>query len=85
MNKLYYGDCLDVMTEIPDRSIDMVLCDLPYGQTANKWDCLIPFVPLWQQYMRVAKENAAFCRFKVPLKNHIKINCDPLASKIIML
>ena len=41
------GDCLELMKEIPDESIDMILCDLPYGTTACKWDSIIPFEPLW--------------------------------------
>jgi hypothetical protein len=56
---LKLGDCLERMKEIPDGSIDMVLCDLPYGTTACKWDTVIPFEPLWVQYRRVAKPNAA--------------------------
>lgn len=52
------GDCLKVLEEIPSQSIDMVLCDLPYGVTSrNKWDCIIPFEPLWKQYKRIIKEN----------------------------
>ena len=57
--KLLLGDCLEVMREIPDGSVDMVLCDLPYGTTACKWDSVIPFEPLWEQYRRVTKPNAA--------------------------
>lgn len=53
------GDCLERMKEIPDGSVDMVLCDLPYGTTACKWDSVIPFEPLWEQYRRIAKPNAA--------------------------
>lgn len=53
------GDCLERMSEIPDGSVDMILCDLPYGTTQNKWDAVIPFAPLWEQYWRVAKPNAA--------------------------
>lgn len=53
------GDCLEVMAEIPDGSVDMILCDLPYGTTACKWDTVIPFEPLWAQYRRIAKRNAA--------------------------
>jgi site-specific DNA-methyltransferase (adenine-specific) len=49
------GDCLEVMREIPDASIDMVLCDLPYGTTSNKWDAVIPFDPLWREYKRLCK------------------------------
>lgn len=47
---LYQGDCLEIMKEIKDKSIDMILCDLPYGTTKCKWDIVIPFEPLWEQY-----------------------------------
>ncbi len=57
--KLFHGDCLELMKQIPDGSVDLVLCDLPYGVTACKWDTVIPFAPLWEQYRRVAKPNAA--------------------------
>jgi site-specific DNA-methyltransferase (adenine-specific) len=57
--RFYNGDCLEVMKEIPDGVIDMILCDLPYGTTACKWDAIIPFEPLWEQYRRIAKPNAA--------------------------
>lgn len=57
--KLILGDCLERMREIPDGSVDMVMCDLPYGTTACKWDSVIPFEPLWEQYRRVCKKNAA--------------------------
>lgn len=56
---LMQGDCLERMKEIPDGSVDMILCDLPYGTTACKWDSVIPFEPLWAQYKRIAKKNAA--------------------------
>jgi site-specific DNA-methyltransferase (adenine-specific) len=56
---LYRGDCLKWMSVIPDGSVDMILCDLPYGTTACKWDTVIPFEPLWAQYRRIAKKNAA--------------------------
>jgi site-specific DNA-methyltransferase (adenine-specific) len=59
MIELMQGDCLELMKEIPDQSVDMILCDLPYGTTACKWDTVIPFEPLWAQYRRVAKRNAA--------------------------
>jgi site-specific DNA-methyltransferase (adenine-specific) len=58
-NKIIQGDCLEVMEEISDKSIDMILCDLPYGTTACKWDTIIPFEPLWEQYKRVIKDNGA--------------------------
>jgi len=59
MINLMLGDCLERMKEIPDGSVDMILCDLPYGTTACKWDSVIPFEPLWEQYNRVIKDNGA--------------------------
>lgn len=55
------GDCLEVMKDIPDGSIDMILCDLPYGVTRNKWDSVIPLDALWSEYKRIVKENGAIC------------------------
>lgn len=60
---LLNGDCLDLMKEIPDSSVDMVLCDLPYGTTRNKWDVQIPLDKLWNQYNRIVKENGAIVLF----------------------
>jgi len=60
---LMQGDCLELMKDIPDGSIDMILCDLPYGVTRNEWDVPIPFEPLWQHYERITKENAAIILF----------------------
>ena len=57
------GDCLEIMKDIPDKSIDMILCDLPYGTTACKWDTIIPFEPLWEQYNRIIKDNGAIVLF----------------------
>ncbi len=57
--ELIQGDCSEKMKDIPDKSIDMILCDLPYGTTACKWDTIIPFEPLWEQYERVIKDNGA--------------------------
>jgi site-specific DNA-methyltransferase (adenine-specific) len=53
--KLIHGECLEEMAKLPDASVDMVLCDLPYGTTACKWDTIIPFEPLWAQYKRICK------------------------------
>ena len=61
--KLIHGDCLEKMKDIPDKSVDMVLCDLPYGTTACKWDSIIPFDKLWEQYNRVIKDNGAIVLF----------------------
>ncbi len=57
--KLLHGDCLELMKDIPNGSVDMILCDLPYGTTACKWDTIIPFEPLWEQYKRVIKPHGA--------------------------
>ena len=69
---LKQGDCLEIMKEIPDKSIDMVLCDLPYGTTACKWDTVIPFKPLWEQYNRIIKCGGAICLF----------GSEPFASRL---
>jgi DNA modification methylase len=66
--QLMFGDCLERMKEIPDGSIDMILCDLPYGvlnksNPSAKWDSIIPFEPLWEQYKRITKPNAAIVLF----------------------
>jgi DNA modification methylase len=59
LNKLYLGDCLDIMQKIDDKSIDMILCDLPYGTTQNKWDSVIDLNKLWFCYNRIIKDNGA--------------------------
>lgn len=59
LNTFYNVDCLIGMQDIPDGSIDMILCDLPYGQTSNEWDSIIPLDKLWGQYNRIIKENGA--------------------------
>lgn len=59
VNRVIQGDCLEVMKDIPDKSIDMILCDLPYGTTQNKWDSVIDLVLLWEQYERIIKDNGA--------------------------
>lgn len=72
MIDLNHGDCLELMKDIPDKSIDMILCDLPYGTTACKWDNIIPFEPLWEQYKRVIKDSGAIVLF----------GNEPFASKL---
>lgn len=59
VNNVYNGDCLDVMRNIADKSVDMILCDLPYGATNNKWDNVISLDELWDQYKRIIKPNCA--------------------------
>ena len=61
--QLYHGDCLEAMKNIADKSIDMILCDLPYGTTNCSWDIVIPFEPLWEQYNRIIKDNGAIVLF----------------------
>ena len=63
MIDLRQGDCLELLKDIPDGSVDMVLCDLPYGTTACKWDSVVPFDPLWEQYKRISKESSAILLF----------------------
>jgi site-specific DNA-methyltransferase (adenine-specific) len=58
--QLFEGDCLEVMKSIPGASVDMVLCDLPYGTTQNKWDCPLPLDALWREYRRIAKTAGVF-------------------------
>lgn len=59
INQLFEGDCLKYLKQFPDKCIDMVICDLPYGTTQNKWDSVIPLSKLWKEYERVVKDNGA--------------------------
>lgn len=59
LNRVFEADCLEKMKDIPDKSVDMILCDLPYGMTQNAWDSYIPLDLLWEQYLRVIKRNGA--------------------------
>ena len=63
MVDLKQGDCLELMKSLPDKSVDMILCDLPYGTTACKWDSIIPFDKLWEQYKRIVKDKRAIVLF----------------------
>ena len=72
--QLFNGDCLEIMKNIPDKSVDMVLCDLPYGVTQNKWDNIIPFENLWKEYNRIVKERGA-----------VVLHCQqPFTSELIL-
>lgn len=71
--KLLQGDCLELMKDVPDKSVDMILCDLPYGATACKWDVIIPFYELWEQYNRITKNNSPIVLF----------GCQPFTSMLI--
>jgi len=72
--QLLQGDCLELMKETPNKSVDMILCDLPYGTTACKWDEIIPFDKLWEQYERIIKDKGAICLF----------GSEPFSSKLRM-
>lgn len=61
--QLKLGDCIKLMNDIEDNSIDLILCDLPFQKTKNKWDKIIPFEKLWKQYNRIIKENGAIILF----------------------
>ena len=63
MIDLRKGDCLELMKDIPDKSIDAIIADLPYGTTACKWDSILPFDKLWEQYERIIKPNGAIVLF----------------------
>jgi site-specific DNA-methyltransferase (adenine-specific) len=62
-NSIHLGDCLEIMKQIPDAGVDLILCDLPYGTTACKWDAIIPFSELWKHYKRVIRPNGAIVLF----------------------
>lgn len=70
--QLFKGDCLEIMKDIKDKSIDMILCDLPYGTTECKWDVVIPFEPLWTEYKRIIKDRGAIVLF----------GSEPFSSKL---
>lgn len=70
---MLFGDCIDMMTGLQSSSIDMVLSDVPYGQTQNAWDKPIPFEPMWEQLLRVAKPSAAI----------VLMAAQPFASKLV--
>jgi site-specific DNA-methyltransferase (adenine-specific) len=72
---LYHGDCLDILPSIPVQSIDLILCDLPFGVVACKWDNLIPFDKLWEQYRRVIKPEGVIALFGVePFSSHLRLS-----------
>jgi len=74
INQIIHGDCLEVMPSIPNKSIDMILCDLPYGTTQCKWDSIIPFDKLWLQYKRIIKEHGVI----------VLTSAQPFTSALVM-
>lgn len=74
-NGFYCIDCFDGMAQIEDKSIDMILCDLPYGTTQCSWDVVIPFEPLWTEYKRIIKDNGAIVLFGMePFSSYLRIS-----------
>ena len=84
-NVIYNMDCLEGMKNLPDNSIDLILCDLPYNVTSMKWDCLIPFDKLWEQYKRIIKPNGNIVLFSAGLftLNLIQSNIKDFRYKLI--
>ena len=73
--QLYQGDCLKLMKSIPDKSIDCIICDLPYGTTKCAWDIIIPFESLWYEYKRIAKDNATIILFgQEPFSSYLRLS-----------
>ena len=72
-NQIYNEDCIAGMSRYPDKSIDMILCDLPYGITNCRWDILLPFDELWKQYLRIIKDNGAI----------VLTACQPFTTRLI--
>lgn len=73
--ELWQGDCLELMNDIPDKSVDCIITDLPYGTTQCKWDTIIPFEPLWKQYNRIIKDNGAIVLFGTePFSSHLRLS-----------
>ena len=73
--RLLLGDCLQVMKDLMPKSVDMILCDLPYGTTACKWDITIPFEALWFEYKRIIKSNGAVCLFGTePFSSYLRMS-----------
>lgn len=74
INQFHHADCLEFMPSIPDKSINLILCDLPYGTTNCSWDIIIPFEALWKEYKRIIKPNCAILLFgSEPFSSHLRM------------
>lgn len=74
INKIYLGDCLELLKDVDDKSINLILCDLPFAITSNSWDCEIDLIKLWEQYLRIGKDNCVFALN----------SCQPFTAKLVM-
>jgi DNA modification methylase len=75
MIQLFNDDCLKVLPTIPDKSIDLILTDPPYGTTQCKWDSVIPFEPMWKELKRIIKDNSAIALFgSEPFSSHLRLS-----------
>src|ERR1035437_1948225 len=88
MNKILLGDCLQLMKDIDNNSIDLICCDLPFGSTANRWDIIIDFEKLWEQYERIIKKKGniilfgtGLFAFKLALSNEKLFRYDMVWAK----
>ena len=85
LNKIYNDDCLEGMKSIPNNSVDLILCDLPYNMTSISWDCLIPFDKLWDQYKRIIKPTGNIVLFSAGMFTYqlIQSNIKDFRYKLI--
>jgi site-specific DNA-methyltransferase (adenine-specific) len=85
MNKILLGDCLELLPTIADKSVDMILCDLPYGTTACEWDSVLDMARLWEQYERVIKDNGAIVLTASSFFTFVLYNSNPKLFKYKMV
>lgn len=81
LDRIYNTDCLLGMREIPDQSIDAIICDLPYGTTRNAWDSVVPLQPLWREYERIVKDRGAIVLFSQMPFSAILVASNPRLFK----
>ena len=75
INKIINADCMDILKQLPDKCIDAIICDLPYGTTACSWDVIIPFDKLWEQYKRIRKDNTPIVLFgSEPFSSYLRMS-----------
>ena len=82
-NNIYFGDCLEWMTQIDDNMIDCIICDLPYNMTKLSWDCVIPYDKLWEEYNRIIKKNGNIVLFSSGLFTYKLIESNIQTNEIL--